>query len=160
MQFTDRQERKMDLQTNSDLLAAIEELQKKKEMQESLISNTFDDIKESLKPGNIAKSVFHKITNEENALSLGLKVGGTIAAAIITKKLISAYKEHHPTEKEESNSDDDSHTMLGNLIRATASNILISNIPAIRAYATSAFENLFSNKETRIINKKSPTHES
>lgn len=152
MQVTDRQERVMELSTNVDLLAAIEELQKKKEMQEAIISQSFEGIKDDLKPKNIAKSLYHKVTDGEDALSLGLKVGGTIAAAIISKKIISNIGREDDVE-EIKKEEKEKTTFAGQLLKTTATNFLLSNIPAIKTYVVAAYDNLFGDEETRLFHR-------
>ncbi len=152
MQVTDRHEKVMELNTESDLLEAIKELNNKRKLQENLISQSFHNIKEDISPKHIAKSLYHKITDGEDVLSLGLKVGGTIAAVIISKKIISHFtnsdeEENHSEEKKSKDS------FVENIIKTTATNILLSNIPVVKSYLSAAYDNLVGNENTRLFHK-------
>lgn len=151
MQVTDRHEKTMNLNTESDLLEAIEELNRKKELQENLISASFNNLKEDLSPKNIAKSLYHKITDGEDIISLGLKVGGTIAAVILSKKIISHFTESKDEDDKNENHSKDS--FIENILKTTATNILLTNIPVVKTYLAAAYENLVGNEKTRLFHK-------
>ncbi len=151
MQVTDRHEKVMELNTASDLQEAIKELTRKKELQENLISESFDSIKEDLSPKNIAKSIYHKVTDGEDVLSLTLKVGGTIAAVILSKKIISKFTDNKDEDEEDVKYTKDS--FVENILRTTATNIIISNLPTVKTYLAAAYDNLVGNEKTRLFHK-------
>ena len=157
MQVTDRNEKVMPINSNSDIVDAIAELTRKKEMQEEEMKYIIGDIKDSLRPKNLAKAAFHKLTDTEDALSLGLKVGGTIAAGIIAKKVYNKYQDYKGDQQPTSPvavEEHDSTTMLGSIARTAITSAAINSLPTIKAYLTAAFQNLFVDKETKIIHFK------
>ncbi len=152
MQVTDRHERIIEFNSYQDLKDAIEELNKKKEMQEAVMAFTVDEIKDSLKPKNLFKAAVHKVTDGEDALSLGLKIGGTIAAAIITKKIITKYNKKDENDHEVEEKEPESSSIIAGIARTALTTAAMNSLPTIKAYVTAAFQNLFIDKETKIIN--------
>lgn len=151
MRVSDRNDKEIIINDSNDLRAAIDELILKKELQSKAIANSFTDIKESLKPVNLVKNAFNKLTENQTPIQLGLKVAGTLAAGIVAKKVLT--KKGKKIEVLEDENDvkyveieQAKTSIFTKLALALATNYLITKIPVVSAY-TSAITNQFSNKE-------------
>lgn len=146
IQVTDREDRIIPIATNSNLETAIEELKLKRDMQEAQMIHYLKNIKEDVSPINLAKAAAAKITGSSDALGMALKIGGTLGAALVTKKIIN-------TSRKDVRKHNRSHTasMLTNLGKTLATNYAVSHVDEIKAFAIAGFRNLFVNKDTKII---------
>lgn len=124
----------MTITNSEELEMAIAELERRKVIQESILKSQLQTTGESLKPGNLLKSAWHKITGPGDARSMVLKAAGGVGVGLLTKKLLL----------------DKSTSMIGSLVRnavkATAANKVIGNADKIKAYGTAIFNNLFKKK--------------
>ena len=148
--ITNRLGEKMKLSNNADLQTALEELTAKKQQQEEDMQNYFDGIKDDLKPKNLVRAAASKITGSSDTKGMALKIGGTIAAAFITKKIISGtqkkVKKHEAKHK--------SPSMLGAMVKTTLMDIVFSHTDEVKTVLLAAVKNLFINKDTRIVKVK------
>ncbi len=148
--ITNRLGQEMKLTSNNDLQNALAELQAKKEMQEQAMKDYVSGIKDDLKPKNLVRSAASKLTGSADAKGMALKIGGTLAAAFITKKIISGTQKK--VVKHEAKHQKPS--MLGAMVRTTLMDIVFSHTDEIKTVLLAAIKNLFVNKDTRIIKVK------
>ncbi len=151
MRVSDRNDKEIIIKDSSDLKAAIDELILKKDLQGKALANSFTDVKESLKPVNLVKTAFNKLTENQTALQLGLKVAGTVAAGIVAKKVLSKKDKKIEVLEDENDvkyveMEQQKTPIFTKLALALATNYLITKIPVVSAYA-SAVANQFVNKE-------------
>lgn len=145
MVITDREGNVMRVANIDELDNAIAELKVKKELQENQIHDSFDNLKEGLKPINLLKSAVHKVTKTNTPLELGLKVGGTIVAALIAKKVFSHKEDEDDEVKHVVVKEDKS--AVSTFAQGMITNFLVTNIPTITAYASAIFHNVFQHDE-------------
>ncbi len=159
MVIKNRREEIIPIDTLGDLRVAIEELDIKAHEQKHAIIGNVSDIKHSLNPINMLKSGVSKLAGDDNheLLSNTLKVGGTILAGVIAKKIIaSQIKKHSGGEKEsekEEARNQQSHEpgFIGRMLRDAGVALLVSNADAIKNFGKATFLNLFVNKDTKVV---------
>ena len=121
----------MKITTTEELDLAIIELEKRKVVQQSILVSQFHDTYESLKPGNLLKSAFHKITESGDARSTALKAIGGIATGILTKKLLVGKTSSFVG------------SLLSNALKIGTTKAVYSNSDKIKAYGLAIYHNLF-----------------
>lgn len=125
----------MEIRNSKDLDNAIAELERRKEIQEQMLSDQFNATVEHFKPGNLIRSaVSNVIGSGENRAAVVKTVGG-IGLGLLTKKLLLGK----------------STSMLGKLagsaVKAGAVNTIISNADTVKAWGSAIYKNLFTKKQ-------------
>ncbi len=151
MRVSDRNDKEIIIEDSNDLRAAIDELLIKKNLQGEAMKKSFTEVKEGLSPGSLVKSAFHKLTENQSALQLGLKVAGTVAAGLVAKKVLSKTDKKIEILEDENDvkyveMEEQKTPIFTKIALALATNYLITKIPVVSAYA-SAIANQFINKE-------------
>lgn len=121
----------MHIHTAEDLELAIIELEKRKVVQQSILVSQFHETYESLKPLNLLKSAFHKVTEAGDTRSGILKAAGGIGVGLLTKKLLIGKTTSVVG------------SLLSNALRLTASNTVMNNTDKLKAYGIAIYNNLF-----------------
>ena len=73
----------MQINTSQDLDAAIEELERRKVIQESILKDQFHTTIEHFKPGNLIKGAFRKVIEPGDTRSTILKTAGGLGAGLV-----------------------------------------------------------------------------
>jgi hypothetical protein len=124
----------MKITNSEELELAIKELEQRSVVQQSILSSQLHATYESLKPMNLIKSAFHKITAPGDTRSTILKAAGGLGAGLLAKKFLIGK----------------SSSMIGsfmsNALKVTAANKVIGNADKIKAYGIAIFNNLFRKK--------------
>ncbi|MEP6711042.1 MAG: hypothetical protein ABJA37_01435 [Ferruginibacter sp.] len=121
----------MQINNSQELELAIIELEKRKVVQQSILMSHFHETYESLKPVNLLKAAFHKVTEPGGTRATLLKAAGGIGVGLLTKNLLIG------------KSTSAVGSLVRNAIRLTASNTVYNNADKIKAYGTAIFNNLF-----------------
>ncbi len=147
MKVTDRNDNQLIINSDADLQEAIAELELKRISQKAKLEDSLNNFKEGLKPSNLAKSAFYKITEGQTPLELGLKIGGTIATGLLLKKAISKKKRSSQEQEEEQYEKKDGTSFLTKIALTAAGNYIVGKIPTATAYAAATVNQLFKKKE-------------
>lgn len=133
----------MKIRNNADLKQTILYLNNKRKLEESEIKEHFSEVKESLRPANIIKSVFKEVASAPSVqqkvlgISLGLTVGMLSKRMILgkTKTMVGNF--------------------IGNAIEMRVAHLIDKNAPKIQAVSTAIYETLFNRKHK---NHTYPSH--
>ncbi|MEO5942578.1 MAG: hypothetical protein ABIP30_15215 [Ferruginibacter sp.] len=121
----------MKITTTEELDLAIIELEKRKVVQQSILLSEFHNTYESLKPINLVKAAFHKVTEPGDARSTILKAVGGIATGLLTKKLLVGKTTSLVG------------SLLSNALKIGTTKAVYSNSDKIKAYGLAIYHNLF-----------------
>ncbi len=124
----------MKISNKKELDLAIIELEKRKLAQEDILTSQFHGIYESMKPINLIRGLFTKVSDSPDIKSGLLKTITGIAVGIITKKLFIG-KTTSLMGK-----------ILSNALQLGAAKTAISNTDKVKAYGTAIYNNLFKKK--------------
>jgi hypothetical protein len=106
----------MKITTTEELDLAIIELEKRKIVQQSILASQFHNTYESLKPINLVKAAFHKVTEPTGLLTKKLLVGKTTSLV---------------------------GSLLSNALKIGTTKAVYSNSDKIKAYGLAIYHNLF-----------------
>lgn len=126
----------MKISTVKELEETILELERKKVVQQQLVSAEFKTTVESLKPMNLIRSSVKEINANKLARNI-LKTAGGIGMGLLTNKLAGATLLRGAKPQ----------SMVGGLLKSTLSAAVVSNADKIRAYSNAIMKNIFSNKK-------------
>lgn len=121
----------MKINSKSELEAAIIELEKRKQLQESLLIAQFKATRESLRPVNLIKNSFKKLTQAPDIKHDVLNNVAGIGAAILSKKLFIG------------RSSSIIKKLLSIPLELIVAKTTINNADKIKAYGISIYNNLF-----------------
>lgn len=121
----------MQINNAQELELAIVEMEKRKVVQQSILASQFHETYESLKPLNLLKSAFHKVTEPGDARSSILKAAGGIGVGLLTKKLLIGKTTSVVG------------SLISNVLRLTASNTVMNNTDKLKAYGIAIYNNFF-----------------
>lgn len=130
----------MKISNVQELEEAILELERKKVLQQKLVSAEFKSTVESLKPMNLIKSSVREINSHQLARTV-LKAAGGIGMGLLTNKLAGATLLRSARPK----------SVVGGLLKSTISAAVISNADKIRAYSSAIMKNLFNGKKNNSL---------
>lgn len=117
-----------------ELQAAIVELEKRKVIQESLLKEQFGAVKESLKPINMIKSTFSKITHTPEIRNGILKTVAGVGFGLLTKNMFIG--KALPVVK----------SLLGTAVENSVDKTIRTSADTVKAYGTAIYNNLFKKK--------------
>jgi len=124
----------MKINTSHDLDKAIEELERRKTLQEGMLSDQFHATVDHFRPANLIKSAFHKVVDSTDVKSTVLKAAGGIGAGFLAKNLLLGK----------------STSLIGklasNALKVGATNTVLGNTDKIAAWGTAIYKNLFTKK--------------
>jgi hypothetical protein len=121
--------------TNShELDVAIVELKKRQVIQEGLLKEQFDAVKDSMKPMNIIKRSFSKLTHTPEIRDGVFKTITGVGLGLLTKNMFLG--KGIPLVK----------SLFGNAVENTVDKSIKSGADTIKAYGTAIFNNLFGKK--------------
>lgn len=120
----------MKISTKTELDAAIIELEKRKVMQESLLSAQFKAFKESISPMNLLKSSFKKITDTPDLKEGLLKTVAGLGMGVLSKKLFIGKSSSLINQ------------LLSGVLELVVAKKTINNVDRVKAYGISIYNNL------------------
>ena len=130
----------MKISNVQELEDAILELERKRVLQQKLMTAEFKSTVESLKPMNILKSTARDINTHQLARTV-IKAAGGIGMGLLTSKLAGATLLRSAKPQ----------SMIGGLLKSTLSAAVVSNADKIRAYSNAIIKNVFGNKKNTVL---------
>lgn len=124
----------MTINNSRELEAAIIELEKRKVIQESLLKEQFHSVKESLKPINIIKNTFRKITHTPEIRNGVFKTVAGVGIGLLTKNMFLG--KAIPLVK----------SLFGNAVETSVEKTVKTGADTVKAYGTAIYHNLFGKK--------------
>jgi hypothetical protein len=124
----------MNINNATDLQAAIIELEKRKVIQESLLKEQFHETRESLKPLNMIKSSFAKLTHTPEIRDGVLKTVAGVGIGLLTKNMFLG--KAIPLVK----------SLVGNAVEDSVQKTVKTSADTVKAYGTAIYHNLFRKK--------------
>ena len=124
----------MKIHNAHDLETAIAELEKRKVVQEQLLSSQYHATVESLKPSNLIKNAFSKITSTPTLRAGIIKTVAAAGIGLLTRKIMAG--KYAAIGKK----------LLGNAVDLAAPHTAIGNKEKLKAYGTAIFNSLFKKK--------------
>jgi len=124
----------MTINNSKELEIAIVELEKSKVIQESLLKEQFHSVKESLKPINIIKNTFSKITHTPEIKDGVFKTIAGIGIGLLTKNMFLG--KAVPLVR----------SLVGNAVNTSVDKSIKTGADTIKAYGTAIYNNIFKNK--------------
>ncbi|MDB5202269.1 MAG: hypothetical protein JWQ27_1678 [Ferruginibacter sp.] len=128
----------MKINNTDELDLAIIELEKRKVVQQSILLSQFHTTYEGLKPINLIKNAFHKITEPGDTRGTILKAVGGIGAGFLAKNLLIG------------KSTSVVGSLISNAVKVTATNVVLKNAEKIKAYGTAIVHNLFKSTQKKL----------
>ncbi|MEO5984181.1 MAG: hypothetical protein ABIP80_01670 [Ferruginibacter sp.] len=125
----------MKISNSHELDAAIVELQKRQVIQEGLLKEQFDAVKDSMKPMNVIKRSFSKLTHTPEIRDGVFKTITGVGLGLLTKNMFLG--KGIPVFK----------SLFGNAVENTVDKSIKSGADTIKAYGTAIFNNLFGKKK-------------
>jgi hypothetical protein len=126
----------MHIHTSQDLENAIAELERKKVIQEKILTEQFHATVNHFKPGNLIKDAFRKVIEPGDTRSNILKTAGGLGAGLLAKNLIFG-KATSIIGK-----------LASNAIKVGATNSVLHNSDKIAAWGSAIYNNLFKKKNS------------
>ncbi len=126
----------MKISSISDLDKAIIELEKRKVIQESLLRAQFESTKESLKPLNLIKSSFSKITHTPEVRDGVAKTVVGVGLGLLTKNMFLG--KAYPLVR----------SLLNNAVERGVNKSVNTGTDTLKAYGTAIYNNLFKKNKT------------
>lgn len=123
----------MVITNKSQLDLAIIELEKKKIVQEHLITAQLNEVRERLSPVNVIKDTFSQLTKAPDFRNGVLKTLTGFGVGVLSKRLFLG-PSHSIIKK-----------MLGSVFELAVAKSTISNADKLKAYGVSIYKNLFKN---------------
>ena len=124
----------MTIQNSHQLEAAIIELEKRRVIQESLLKEQFHTVKESLKPINIIKNTFSKITHTPEIRDGVFKTVAGIGIGLLTKNMFLG--KAIPLVR----------SLVGSAVENSVEKTVKTGADTVKAYGTAIYHNLFKKK--------------
>ncbi len=124
----------MNISNAQDLQAAIVELEKRKVIRESLLKEQFHETRESLKPINIIKSSFSKLTHTPEIRDGVLKTVAGIGVGLLTKNMFLG--KAIPLVR----------SLVGNAVETSVDKTIKTSADTVKAYGTAIYNHLFRKK--------------
>lgn len=124
----------MTINNSKELSAAIVELEKRKVIQESLLKDQFHAVKESLKPMNMIKNTFSKITHTPELRDGVFKTIAGVGIGLLTKNMFLG--KALPLVR----------SLVGNAVETGVERSVKSGADTIKAYGSAIYNNLFRSK--------------
>lgn len=125
----------MKIQSIAELDEAIIELEKRKVIQESMLRAQFDATKESLKPLNLIKSSFSKITHTPEVREGVAKTVVGVGLGLLTRNMFLG--KAYPLVR----------SLLGNAVEKGVNKGVNTGAQTMKAYGTAIYNNLFKKKK-------------
>ena len=117
-----------------ELDRAIEELERKRRLQEKDLVEQFKATKESLRPANLIKSSLGKL-GSSGVIGPVLKTAGSLGITLLTSRLMGG-----PPASAAKN-------ILGSVLKQSAVKSVVKNFDKIKAYGLSIYQNVFGDKK-------------
>lgn len=124
----------MTINNSYELEAAIIELEKRKVIQETLLKEQFHAVKESMKPMNIIKNSFSKLTHTPEIRDGVFKTIAGVGIGLLTKNMFLG--KAIPLVK----------SLVGNAVESNLDKTIKNGADTIKAYGTAIYHNLFGKK--------------
>ena len=124
----------MTINNAHELSAAIVELEKRRVIQESLLKEQFHTVKESLKPINMIKSTFSKITHTPEIRDGVFKTVAGVGIGLLTKNMF--FGKAVPVVK----------SLMGQAVERSVDKNIKDGADTIKAYGTAIYNTLFRKK--------------
>ena len=124
----------MNINNSDDLQAAIIELEKRKVIQESLLKDQFHETRESLKPINLIKSSFSKLTHTPEIREGVFKTVAGIGIGLLTKNMFLG--QAIPLIK----------SLVGKSVENSVDKTIKTGADTVKAYGTAIYNNIFGKK--------------
>lgn len=121
----------MNINNSHDLQAAVIELEKRKVIQEGLLKEQFHETRESLRPINIIKSSFSKITHSPEIRNGVFKTVAGIGIGLLTKNMFLG--KAIPLVK----------SLVGNAVETSVEKTVKTGADTVKAYGTAIYHHLF-----------------
>ncbi len=121
----------MKISSVEDLDKAIIELEKRKVIQESMLRAQFEATKESLKPLNLIKSSFAKITHTPEVKEGVAKTAVGVGLGLLTRNMMLG--KAYPLIK----------SLLGNAVEKGVNKSVNTGAETLKAYGTAFYNNIF-----------------
>ncbi|RYG53900.1 MAG: hypothetical protein EOO01_03100 [Chitinophagaceae bacterium] len=126
----------MKISSISDLDKAILELEKRKVIQESLLRAQFEATKESLKPLNLVKSSFSKLTHTPEVRDGVAKTVVGVGLGLLTKNLFLG--KTYPVVR----------SLINNAVERSVNKGVNTGTETLKAYGKAIYNNLFKKNKT------------
>ncbi|MEJ7625481.1 MAG: hypothetical protein WKF35_01355 [Ferruginibacter sp.] len=124
----------MQINNSQDLDAAIIELEKRKVIQESILKEQFHAVKESMKPLNMIKRGFSKLTHTPEIRDGVFKTVAGVGIGLLTKNTLLG--KTIPLVK----------SLFGEAVENSVDRTVKTGADTIKAYGTAIYNNLFGKK--------------
>jgi hypothetical protein len=124
----------MQINNSHELQAAIIELERRKAIQENILKEEFRATKESLRPINLIKSTFSKITHTPELKEGIFKAVAGVGIGLLTKNLFLG--KAIPLVK----------TLIGQSVEHSVEKTVKTGADTVKAYGTAIYNNLFKKK--------------
>lgn len=124
----------MNINNATDLQSAIVELEKRKVIQESLLKEQFHETRESLKPLNLIKSSFSKLTHTPEIRDGVFKTVAGVGIGLLTKNMFLG--QAIPLVK----------SLVGKSVEESVDKTIKNGADTIKAYGTAIYHNIFGKK--------------
>lgn len=125
----------MEIRSSKDLDNAIAELERRREIQEQLLSDQFHATVDHFKPGNLIKSALKNVAGSGEVQNSILKTAGGIGVGLLTKKLLLGKTSSFAGK------------LASNALKLGAANSVLNNADKIKAWGTALYKNLFAGKK-------------
>ena len=130
----------MNISNSRELEQQIEELEKRKIIQQQELVAQFHSTVDSLRPANLIKSSLGKLGSPQ-VLGTVLKTAGSIGIGLLTNKMAGASGLASSGVK----------TFLGGLFKHSLTNTVLGNADKIKAYGIAIFNNIIGNKNKTLL---------
>jgi hypothetical protein len=127
----------MTINNSTDLQAAIVELEKRRVIQESLLKEHFQVVKESMSPLNIIKKQFSKLTHTPEIRDGVFKTVAGVGIGLLTRNTFLG--KTIPLVK----------SLMGNAVETSVDKSIKHGADTVKAYGTAIFNNLFGKDKTK-----------
>ena len=125
----------MKITTSGDLDIAIEELERRKVLQEAMLNDQFQATVEHFKPSNLLKSAFHKVVDSSGVGSTVLKAAGGLGVGFLAKSLLIGKSTNMITK------------LAAGALKVGTTNAVMHNSDKISAWGKAIYNNLFTKKK-------------
>lgn len=122
----------MKINNAKDLDKAIEELERRKVLQEAMLTDQFHATVDHFKPKNLLKAAFHKVADAGSTRSTILKTIGGLGIGLLTKNILIGKSTNLLTK------------LAANALKVGATNTVLHNTDKISAWSKAIYKNLFS----------------
>ena len=121
----------MKINNAKDLDTAIEELERRKVLQEAMLTDQFHATVDHFKPKNLLKAAFHKVADAGSTRSTILKTLGGLGIGLLTKNILIGKSTNLLTK------------LAANALKVGATNTVLHNTDKISAWSKAVYKNLF-----------------